>query len=32
MEKLIEKSRKDIGSVSQEKMDALWEEAKSKIG
>ena len=32
MEKLIEKSRKDIGSVSQEKMDALWEAAKSKIG
>ncbi len=32
MEKLIEKSRKDIESVSQEKMDALWEAAKSKIG
>jgi uncharacterized protein YabN with tetrapyrrole methylase and pyrophosphatase domain len=32
MEKQIEKNRKDVGSVSQEKMDALWEAAKSKIG
>ncbi len=32
MERLIEKSRKDIGSVSPEKMDALWEAAKAKIG
>ena len=30
--KLIEKSGKDFGSVSQEKMYALWEAAKSKIG
>ena len=32
MEKQIEKSGKDIGSVLQEKMDALWEAAKAKIG
>jgi nucleoside triphosphate diphosphatase len=32
MEMLIEKKGKDIGSVSQEKMDALWEVVKSKIG
>jgi tetrapyrrole methylase family protein/MazG family protein len=32
MERLIEKSRKDIGFVSPEKMDALWEAAKAKIG
>ena len=32
MEKQIEKSGKNIESVSQKKMDALWEAAKSKIG
>ena len=32
MEKLVEKSRKDIESVSPEKMDAFWKAAKSKIG
>jgi tetrapyrrole methylase family protein/MazG family protein len=32
MEKLIEKSGKDFGSVPPEKMNALWEAAKSKIG
>jgi uncharacterized protein YabN with tetrapyrrole methylase and pyrophosphatase domain len=32
MEKLVEENGKDIESASREKMDALWETAKSKIG
>jgi MazG family protein len=32
MEKLVKENGKDIESASREKMDALWETAKSKIG